>query len=148
MISYDLLSSLFTINFVCNPLFIIWEFDNWIWTIYGAQISIVRQKTQLRSLSVASRYLPCLTTFKSIIARTGESQWCKMSLLQFPVQNKVQRMDNERHSSGIKCKIKDCKGYGTAIPAFFGLLMYYIFAILFVICLNTIYQMWAVYYTC
>jgi hypothetical protein len=43
---------------------------------------------------------------------------------------------------------EDCRGYGTAIPAFFGLLMYYTIAIFIVICLNTVYPLWAVYYTC
>ena len=44
--------------------------------------------------------------------------------------------------------MKDCRGYGTAIPAFFGLLMYYTIALFIVICLNVIYPIWAVYYTC
>jgi len=44
--------------------------------------------------------------------------------------------------------IQDCEGYGTAIPAFFGMLKFYLLAIFLVMLINSIYPLWAMFYTC
>jgi hypothetical protein len=69
-------------------------------------------------------------------------------MLQLSIQKKVYQLVDERYQLSTFNFIQDCSKLGSAVPAYFGLLKFYIVAICLAILINGIYPLWATYYVC